>query len=40
VQFDHQRSVGLGIKYRPVEETFGEHFQQILDDGLLKRKRA
>ncbi len=25
----------LGIKYRPLEETITEHFQQIIDDGLL-----
>lgn len=40
VLINHARSLKLGVNYRPVEETFGEHFQQILDDGLLKKKRA
>lgn len=26
----------LGLKMRPVAETLGDHFQQILDDGVLK----
>ncbi|MDI1301113.1 MAG: aldehyde reductase [bacterium] len=38
VQFDNRHSQELGIRYRPVEETFGEHFQQILDDGLVKKR--
>ena len=25
----------LGIEYRPIQETITEHFQQIIDDGLL-----
>lgn len=37
VKFDNRRSRELGLKYRPVEETFIEHFQQVIDDGLLKR---
>jgi dihydroflavonol-4-reductase len=28
----------LGIKYRPLEETMIDHFQQILDDGLIEKK--
>jgi nucleoside-diphosphate-sugar epimerase len=32
---DNARSRELGVTYRPVEETFVDHFQQILDDGLL-----
>lgn len=41
VQFDNRRSrEQLGVKYRPVAETLGEHFQQLLDDGLLKKKSA
>jgi nucleoside-diphosphate-sugar epimerase len=35
VEMDNRRSRELGISYRPVEETFGEHFQQIIDDGML-----
>ena len=27
----------LGIEYRPLEETITEHFQQIIDDGLLPK---
>jgi len=41
VQYDNRRSrEHLGVNYRSVTETFGEHFRQILDDGLLKRKGA
>ncbi len=36
--FDNRRSRELGINYRPVEETLTEHFQQALDDGLLRRR--
>lgn len=28
----------LGLTYIPVEQTFKEHFQQILDDGLVKQR--
>jgi len=28
----------LGIEYRPLEETLTDHFQQILDDGLIEAK--
>jgi nucleoside-diphosphate-sugar epimerase len=28
----------LGIVYHRAEETFGEHFRQLLDDGLVKRR--
>lgn len=38
LKFDNSRSRALGVQYRPVEETFGEHFQQALDDGLLKSR--
>lgn len=38
VHFDNNRSKALGVHYRPVEETFTEHFQQILDDGLVKTR--
>ena len=27
----------LGMSYIPIEQTVKEHFQQILDDGLLKK---
>ncbi|PTQ89220.1 SDR family oxidoreductase [Agitococcus lubricus] len=40
LKFDNRRSRDiLGVQYRPVEETFIEHFQQVIDDGLLKKKR-
>ena len=29
----------LGITFIPIEQTVTEHFQQILDDGLLVKKR-
>lgn len=38
LKFDNRRSRELGVKYRPVEETFCEHFQQAIDDGLIKKK--
>ena len=28
----------LGIEYRPLEDTLGEHFQQMLDDGFVKTR--
>jgi hypothetical protein len=38
VRFDNARSQTLGVRYRSVEDTFSEHFQQALDDGLLSRR--
>lgn len=39
LKFDNRRSrEHLGVQYRPVAETFIEHFQQVIDDGLLKKK--
>jgi nucleoside-diphosphate-sugar epimerase len=36
--FDNSRSQKeLGLTYRPVEQTVTEHFQQMLDDGLVRR---
>ena len=32
-------SLALGVQYHPAEQTFVEHFRQIIDDGLLKRRR-
>jgi nucleoside-diphosphate-sugar epimerase len=38
VKFDNSYSkADLGMTYIPIEQTLKEHFQQILDDGLLKR---
>lgn len=39
VKFDNNRSLRLGVKYRPVEETFVEHFEQAIEDGLIKDRR-
>jgi nucleoside-diphosphate-sugar epimerase len=37
-KFDNSYSkADLGMSYLPVEQTVKEHFQQILDDGLLKK---
>lgn len=38
IKFDNSYSKeDLGMSYIPVEQTVKEHFQQILDDGLLKK---
>jgi nucleoside-diphosphate-sugar epimerase len=38
IAFDNSRSrEELGLKYRPLEDTVNEHFQQMLDDGVVKR---
>lgn len=37
LKFDNRRSRALGVAYRPVDATFVEHFQQAIDDGLLRR---
>ena len=39
IGFDNSKSVReLGLAYRPLEQTLADHFQQVLDDGLLYRK--
>jgi len=39
LRFDNSRSKSeLGLHYRPVDETLLEHFQQLIDDGLLAKK--
>jgi len=36
IKFDNSYSISdLGMSYTPIEQTIKEHFQQILDDGLL-----
>ncbi|MEO6470261.1 MAG: NAD-dependent epimerase/dehydratase family protein [Aeromicrobium sp.] len=36
LEFDNSRSVAeLGLVYRPAQDTIGEHFQQMIDDGLV-----
>lgn len=39
LRFDNRRALaGLGIRFRPVADTVTEHFRQLLDDGLVKRR--
>ena len=39
LRLDNQRSRReLGLVYRPIGETLVEHFQQLIDDGLLPRR--
>jgi hypothetical protein len=36
--FDNSRSRNeLGLTYRPAAQTVTDHFQQMLDDGLVRR---
>jgi len=35
IRFDNRRSRELGVTYRGIQQTLEEHFQQLLDDGLL-----
>lgn len=38
LEFDNARSVAeLGLEYRPVEDTLGDHFQQMIDDGVTHK---
>ena len=40
VRFDTSYSkTDLGMSYTPLEETVRDHFQQILDDGLLEKRQ-
>ena len=39
LDFSNSRSRDeLGLVYRPVEATITDHFQQMLDDGLVPRR--
>lgn len=39
IYFNNQRSVSeLGIQYRDIKHSVCEHFQQLLDDGLVKKR--
>lgn len=39
LRFDNARSRQiLDIAYRPIEDTLTQHFQQMIDDGLLKKR--
>lgn len=38
LRFDSSRSRSeLGLKYRAIEDTIADHFQQMIDDGVVKR---
>lgn len=38
IYFNAQKSIDeLGMNYRPVKESLVEHFQQLLDDGVVKK---
>jgi nucleoside-diphosphate-sugar epimerase len=38
LEFDNSRSTAeLGLEYRPIEETIGDHFQQMIDDGVAHK---
>lgn len=38
IHFDNSRSRELGVVYRPLEETLVDHFNQAVEDGLVKRR--
>jgi dihydroflavonol-4-reductase len=39
IYFNAQRSVNeLGIEYRDIRESVCEHFQQLLGDGIVKKR--
>lgn len=38
LRFDNTKSRrDLGVQYRPLEQTLADHFQQLIDDGVLRR---
>ncbi len=41
LKFDNRRArEELGVDFRPTETTLVEHFQQLIDDGVVRDKRA
>ena len=37
LKFDNSRSKArLGLQYHPLEQTFVDHFQQLIDDGMIR----
>lgn len=38
VHFDNRRSLALGVEYHDMAQTLVEHFQQVLDDGLVRQR--
>lgn len=39
VRFDNRRSLALGVQYHDIGQTLEEHFQQVMNDGLLSKRR-
>lgn len=39
IRFDNQRSLDLGMRYHPISQTLEEHFQQVVSDGLLEKRK-
>ncbi|MDP9139218.1 MAG: hypothetical protein M3O62_00305 [Pseudomonadota bacterium] len=37
VRLDNQRSLNFGVHCHSVRQTVENHFQQVIDDGLLQR---
>ena len=41
LKFDNGRArKNLGIEFRPIEDTVVDHFQQLIDDGVVRDKRT
>lgn len=38
ISFDNRRSLSLGVQYHDIPQTLTEHFQQLVDDGLLPKR--
>ena len=39
LRFDNRKAIDeLGVHYRPLSETLTEHFQQLIDDGLVRKR--
>ncbi len=38
LRFDNSRSKALGVNYRPAADTLKDHFDQVLEDGLVRRR--
>ncbi len=38
LRFDNSRSKALGVNYRAASETLKDHFEQVLEDGLVRRR--
>ena len=38
LRFDNSRSKALGVSYRPAADTLKDHFEQVLEDGLVRRR--